>query len=135
MTLDRARFQEWLDRYVAAWKSYEPQAIADLFAEDAEYRHRPQDEPVRGRDAIVADWLEETDESGTYDGHYEPLAIDGADHVASGWTHDFDAEGTLIDAYSNIYLCRFDDEGRCTDFTEWWTQDRRFTQRDDAGDG
>jgi ketosteroid isomerase-like protein len=136
MTLDRPAFQAWLDRYVAAWKSYDPAAIGDLFAEDAEYRYHPQDEPLRGRDAIVADWLREADESGTYDARYEPLAIDGEVHVASGWSRYFDSEGTQRDGYSNIYLCRFDDDARCTSFTEWWIQDRVYARRAaDAGDG
>ena len=42
MTLTRAQFQDWLDRYVAAWKSYDPQQIGDLFSEDVEYRYHPQ---------------------------------------------------------------------------------------------
>ena len=36
------------------------EAIGDLFGDDAEYRYHPWDEPVIGRDAIVADWLERT---------------------------------------------------------------------------
>jgi hypothetical protein len=23
-------------------------------------------------------------------------------------------------------VCRFDDDGRCTDFTEWWIRNRTF---------
>jgi hypothetical protein len=128
MTLDRPGFQAWLDRYVEAWKSYDPQAIGDLFSEDARYRYHPEDEPVIGRDAIVASWLDGRDDPGTYDGHYEPLAIDGEDHVASGWSRYF-TDGELSDEYWNIYLCRFDDEGRCRDFTEWWIRDREFARR------
>ena len=128
MTLDHLAFQDWLDRYVAAWKSYDPGAIADLFSEDATYRYHPQDEPVTGRAAIVASWLEDRDESGTYDGHYEPLAIDGQNYVASGWSRYVDADGAARDEYSNIYLCRFDAEGRCTSFTEWWIRSRAFSK-------
>ena len=91
--MDRQAFQGWLDRYVDAWKSYDPLQIGDLFAENATYRYHPQDEPVTGRDAIVADWLDEKDEPGTYDAKYEPLAIDGDVHVAQGWSRYFDAEG------------------------------------------
>ena len=133
MALDRAAFQGWLDRYVEAWKSYDPEQIAALFSEDAEYRYHPKDHPVRGRDAIVADWLEDRDDPGTYDGHYEAVAIDAENenHVASGWSRYFEADGTLRDEYWNIYLCQFDDEGRCTSFTEWWIQSREFRRRDE----
>ena len=55
--MTRADVQRWLDRYVAAWKSYDSTEIADLFSADAEYRYHPWDDPVRGREAIVADWI------------------------------------------------------------------------------
>ena len=130
MTLDQAAFQEWLDRYIAAWKSYDPAAIGDLFSDDATYRYHPEDEPVVGRAAIVADWLAGPDTAGTYDAHYEPLAIDGDAHVAVGWSRYFETPGGAVrDEYRNIYLVRFDDAGRATDFTEWWIQGRVYARR------
>lgn len=127
-TLSHAAFQGWLDRYVAAWKSYDPQAIGDLFGEDAAYRYHPEDDPVTGRDAIVADWLADRDRPGEYDARYEPLAIDAANgnHVASGWSRYLTSNGDLRDEYWNVYLVRFDEHGRATSFTEWWIQDREF---------
>ena len=127
--MDRQGFQDWLDRYVQAWKTYDEQQIADLFSEDAEYRYHPQDEPERGRDAIVAAWLHDPDEKGTYDAHYEPLAIDGDVHVATGWSRYFNADGSTRDEYCNVYICRFDAEGRCREFTEYWIQNREFVKR------
>ena len=56
--------QVWLDRYVAAWSSYDPVAIGELFAEEAEYRYHPWDEPVKGREAIVQNWVSDKDEPG-----------------------------------------------------------------------
>jgi hypothetical protein len=47
----------WLNRYIEAWKSYDPQAIGDLFSEDAVYKYGPYHGSVTGRDAIVANWL------------------------------------------------------------------------------
>lgn len=130
MSLDHTAFQEWLDRYVAAWKSYDRDAIADLFSEDATYRYHPEDEPERGRDAIVESWLDDQDDPDTYDGKYNVVAIEGENHVASGWSRYFDAQGELSDEYWNVYICTFDDEGRCRDFTEWWIRDREFARRD-----
>ncbi len=129
MTLDRPAFQAWLDRYVAAWRSYDAAQIGALFSDDARYRYHPKDEPVVGRDAIVADWLDGADPKDTYDAHYEPLAIDGAAHVARGWSRYFTPTGELRDEYWNIYLVEFDDAGQATSFTEWWIQDRAFARR------
>jgi hypothetical protein len=129
MSLDRAAFQDWLDRYVAAWKSYDPAEIGDLFSADAEYRYHPTMDPVKGREAIVASWMDNRDDPGTYDASYEPLAIDGENHIAQGWSRYFEADGTTLkDEYWNVYLVRFDDEGRASLFTEWWMQNRDFAR-------
>ena len=130
MSLDRAAFQAWLDRYIAAWKSYDPVAIGALFSEGAMYRYHPEDEPVVGRAAIVADWLEDPDATGTYDAQYEPLAIDGDAHVATGWSRYYETPGGAVrDEYRNIYVVRFDDVGQASDFTEWYVQGRAYARR------
>jgi hypothetical protein len=51
-------------------------------------------------------------------------------HVSSGWSRYYDERGELDDEYWNIYVCHFDDEGRCTSFTEWWTRSRQYDPED-----
>ena len=122
--MEREDVQRWLDAYVAAWKSYDREAIAALFAADVSYRYHPYDEPVRGRDAVVATWLGEgdhemasaRDEPGTYDASYTPVAVDGDVAVAVGESRYTNPE-TI---YDNCYLMRFDAEGRCAEFTEFF---------------
>ena len=126
--MDRHGFQSWLDRYVAAWKSYDPNEIGALFSEDATYRFHPQDEPDTGREAIVEAWLHDPDEKGTYDAEYKVLAIDGDVHVAEGWSRYYE-NGELSDEFCNIYVCRFNDAGECTEFIEYWIQNRDFRKR------
>ena len=129
--MDRQDFQDWLDRYVDAWKTYIPDRIGALFSEDAEYRYHPQDEPERGRDQIVSNWLETRDEEGTYDAEYHPLAIDpDGTHVASGWSRYFETPGgSMRDEYRNIYVMLFNDAGECTSFTEYCIQHREMRKR------
>ena len=72
--------QAWLDAYVDAWRTYDPEAIGALFAKDATYAYHPYDkgeEVLRGREAIVADWVEEPDDSCTWEANYRPLVIEG----------------------------------------------------------
>ena len=59
--MDHESAQTWLNRYVDAWLSYDPAEIAALFSEDVAYRYHPYDEPIVGRDAVVASWLGEGD--------------------------------------------------------------------------
>lgn len=128
--MDRQDVQAWLDGYVRAWESYDPDAIGALFADDAEYRYHPADEPVRGRDAIVRSWTQPDgdasgrDESGTYQAHYEPWAVDGNRAVAVGWSRYWtDAtRSTERATYDNCYLLEFDPDGRCRSFTEFFRE-------------
>lgn len=117
--------QAWLDRYVRAWRSYDPAAIADLFSADATYRYHPWDAPLRGREAIVADWLAPNgdatarDVPGTFDAAYRPYAVDGDRAVAVGSSEYLDGPGGELDRrYHNVFLLEFDAEGRCREFTE-----------------
>jgi hypothetical protein len=109
-----------LESYVAAWKSYDRGMIAALFSEDASYRYHPYDDPLEDRDAIVESWLEEPDAAGTYEARYEPVAIDGNVAVAVGSSTYRREDGSLQEVYDNCFVMRFDGDGRCTDFTEWF---------------
>jgi hypothetical protein len=124
--------QAWLDRYLDAWRSYSPEAIGALFTHDAEYRYHPSDEPVRGRDAIVRSWLEpegpasSRDEPGTFEAHYAPYAVEGDRAVAIGWSRYWTdaSQTTVARTYDNSFLLRFDPQGRCASFTEFYVKRR-----------
>ena len=116
--MDHAAFQDWLNRYIAAWRSGDADEIGALFSEDVVYRYRPYSEPVRGRDAVVADWLRNPDEPGSWDAEYRPVVVEGDTGVSVGESR-YPAEGRT---FSNVFLCRFDGEGRCREFSEWWVE-------------
>ena len=126
MPLTKEQVAAWLAAYLRAWETYDPDAIGGLFTEDATYEYHPFDEPVRGRLAIVASWLEPKDKPGTYKGHYEPIAIDGDLAVAHGRTRYFkDASKAELDLeFDSIFLIRFDDRIRCRSIREWWVGPR-----------
>ena len=112
----------WLDRYIEAWRTYDPDAIRALFSADAEYRYHPWDEPVRGGDAIADDWIEDRDTAGTYEAAYEPYAVEGNRAVAVG-TSDYAGEAVEGNRrYHNVFLLEFDDAGACRSFTEVFIQ-------------
>ena len=115
--MSRERIQSWLDAYVAAWRSYDSTAIGGLYSADAVYRYHPYDDPRRGREAIVADWLEDRDEPGSWEASYALLLVDGDRAVATGETRYADGE-----TFSNLFVLEFDGEGRCREFTEWFMQ-------------
>jgi hypothetical protein len=118
MTTNRASVAAWLDRYVRAWRSYDPAAIGELFSDDATYAYHPWD-------AIVADWRREPDAPDSWDGAYEPLAVDGDLAVVTGRTRYRNPDGSLRTEYWNSWVLRFDDDGRCAEFTEWYMEPSR----------
>ena len=121
--MDRNHFAVWLDAYVEAWRSNDPTTIARLFSQNARYFYGPYAEPVVGRDAIVASWLEKPDEPNSWQAEYAPLAIDGDVLVATGESIYFEPDGkTERTRYNNIFVCRFDDDGRCREFREWFME-------------
>ena len=117
--MEKSTVKEWLNRYIEAWRSYDPQEIGDLFTEDATYKYQPWGEPVEGREAIVANWGESPDAPGSWRAEYEPYAVEGDKAVTIGWTYYFAPDGETVDrSYYNVWLLRFDDNGRCREFVE-----------------
>jgi ketosteroid isomerase-like protein len=131
--MDTESVAAWLDRYLEAWQSYDRGQIADLFSEDVEYRFHPYDEPIVGRDAVIEAWLGESgldyasdrDEPGTFEASYEPFAVQDDAAVATGSSSYRDEPGgEFTKVYDNCFVMRFDDEGRCRSFTEWYMKRR-----------
>jgi ketosteroid isomerase-like protein len=127
--VDKTEVDRWLRAYVDAWKSYDPDQIGELFAEDVKYRYHPYDDPVEGRDAVVRSWLGEAghagastrDDEGTYDAAYRAVAVDGDVAVATGSSRYLSGPGGPVkDVYDNCFVMRFDAAGRCREFTEWY---------------
>ena len=118
--MEKAEVTRWLERYVAAWKSNDRSEIAELFGEHLRYRYHPSDEPIEGRDAVVASWLEEPDAPGTFAASYECYAADGDAAVAIGTSTYFDSDGSVERVYDNVFTLRFGADGRCSEFTEWF---------------
>ena len=85
MKVDHDLVERWLGDYIAAWKSYDRDAILALFGEDVTYRYRPHGDEITGRDAIATSWLEdEPDDPGTYDAEYRVVAVEGDTAVVTG---------------------------------------------------
>jgi ketosteroid isomerase-like protein len=122
VALTKTTVQAWLSAYARAWEPYDPEAVGDLFSEDAIYLYHPFDEGVRGRLAIVASWVDAKDPPGTYEGSYEPVAVDGNVAVAHGRSRYFTdaSKSDLVRQYDNIFVMEFGDDGRCQSFREWY---------------
>ena len=130
--MEREDVDRWLADYVAAWRTYDREAIAELFSEDITYRYKPYEEPPTvGRELVIETWLGEghaeeassRDEPETYDASYRCFAVDGDVAVATGSSTYLTEPGGAVDTvYDNCFLMRFDSEGRCSEFTEFFME-------------
>lgn len=123
--MDLPMVDDWLAAYMTAWRSYDPEAIGQLFTKDAEYRYHPWDEPIRGRDAIVSSWLDARDEPGTYYAAYSAIAMERDVAVATGTSTYLDEKGEVDRVFHNCFVMSFDSGGRCRSFTEMYMQEPR----------
>ncbi len=110
--------QHWLDHYLEAWTTNDPKAIGALFSDAAEYRYQPWADPVVGRDAIVASWLDNRDEPGTWTAHYDTWAVEGDRATAIGERRYTNSDGSFRTLYYSQFALRFDAHGACAEFIE-----------------
>ena len=111
---------DWIGELEARWKGRDPEAIAELFTEQATYHQGPFGEPHIGRKAIAEHW------AGTLSRQTDPVVwfgepiVSGSRAGVEWWCvlHD-PATGTPRNAAGCLAL-RFDDNGLCTHFHEYW---------------
>jgi SnoaL-like domain len=106
----------WVDGYVRAWRTPGTAPLRELFAEDAVYSPGPFERPHRGLDAIARFWDAERlgpDEEFTFDS--ELVAVEGRTGVVRADV----AYGGPPQRWANLWIVRFDENGRCVDFEEW----------------
>jgi hypothetical protein len=114
---------EWIDGYVRAWNSNDPDEIGALFTADAEYRTAPYHQPWRGRDQIVKDWLGRQDKPGETSFEWQPVVVTDEVAVIQGTTR------YPKQTFRNLWVIKLDGDGRCHAFTEWWMEEPRHGGR------
>jgi hypothetical protein len=120
LSLEQVR--RWLDGYITAWSTYDPDHIAELFTRDVRYEPEPYT-TLTGRDAVVEAWLSDQDPPDSWEALYDPVAIDGWLAVATGVSRYFDADGGVQAVFHNVFLLEFDPDGRCRHYREWYMRE------------
>ena len=112
-----AGLSEWLDAYGDAWKARDPQAMSELFTEDAVYQPAPFANRQRGRLMIREAFAEAFEERGSVEFGYEVMAATNRGGIVRWWSA---VDGTRLEG---IFRLAFDDSGLCTSLEAWWNSD------------
>ena len=103
----------WVDRYLTAWKTNDPDDIAGLFTEDGEYHEGPYETDWIGRDEIVAGWRSRWDwQQGGWDFDWKIDSIHGPIAVITGVGHY-----KKLGNFDNHWTVTFRTPELCVDFT------------------
>ena len=117
MSIDREDVSRWVRAYEAAWRTPGAEALVDLFAPDIVYLPSPWAQPLRGLAALSQFW--ETARDGpdeVFDLTSEIVAVDRNVAVVRV---SVDYENVSSGRWRDLWVLRFDTEGRCDEFEEW----------------
>jgi hypothetical protein len=124
--VDRAGVERWIEGYLRAWTTDTAEDIEALFTEDVTYSPYPwprDGNRWEGRDAVVSKWIGRGDSKVGWRFEHRILAVEGDTAVIEGWTYyDRDDSDAWAEAYANVWLVRFADDGRAREFAEWWVE-------------
>jgi ketosteroid isomerase-like protein len=124
--MDRSAVEAWVAAYRHAWMTDDPDDIGALCTDDATYSPYPwprDRRPWTGREEIVEKWVSHGDSKIGWRFEHEVLAVEGDTAVIEGWTEYDRGEGApWEEAFANIWVVRFADDGRARSFAEWWVQ-------------
>jgi hypothetical protein len=111
--------RSWVEKYIAAWTTNDPEDIRALFTEEAVYATRPHDADAwRGREQVVDRWLEARDEPGGWTFDWSVLGADGGLVFVQGFTNYLGDRPS----YDNLWVIRLEPDGRASEFTEWFME-------------
>ena len=118
-------FQSWLERYGRAWMERNPQAAADLFAEDGTYQVTPFLGPIRCRSAIFDYWTHVAETERDIQFGCEVLAVTQEAGIARWWASFRVVPQELQTRLDGVFLITLDADGRCRSVKEWWHKEQK----------
>lgn len=115
--IQREHVAAWVHAYERAWRTAGVEALADLFAPGVVYRPSPWARPVRGLPALSQFWEAARDgPDEVFELRSDLVALDGSVAVVR---ISVDYEDVTSGCWRDLWVLRFDTDGRCAEFDEW----------------
>jgi hypothetical protein len=114
--MEREDVQGWMAAYERLWRTPGTDGLGEVFANGASYRMSPWDEPVVGLAALAELWEAERDgHDETFTMTSQVVAVEGDAAIVRAEVA-YEATGNR---WRDLWVLRFDEQGRCTEFEEW----------------
>jgi hypothetical protein len=115
--VERRDFEDWIERYEAAWRAPGTQELAGLFVTDATYRTAPYEPPFEGLEEIEAMWQRERDgPDEAFTMHTSIVAVEGDTGVVRV---SVDYGDPVAQSYRDLWVIVLREDGRARSFEEW----------------
>jgi ketosteroid isomerase-like protein len=115
--LNRSHVEAWVAAYECAWRTAGTEPLRELFTADATYSMGPYEDSARGPEEIGVLWERERkgpDEE--FEMEYRIVAVEGDTAVVRVGV-EYGPPQHL--EYRDLWIVRFDSDGRCREFEEW----------------
>ena len=120
-SLTEEYFSDWVDSYGQAWIDGDADAIAELYAQDAEYYETPYEDHFLGLEAIRKYWTQGAGISQKdVKFSYNVLAVMENSGLAQFWASFLRIPSGNFVELDGIILAEFNEGGKCHIFREWW---------------
>ncbi len=113
------RLDDWMEGYLEAWESSDAVDIAALFHPEAVYDPQTADGELHGHSEIIEWWKDIDDTPGNWEFEWMPLVETDDMAIVTATTRYREPPAS----YRNLFVIRFDEDGLCTDFTEWYIEE------------
>lgn len=113
--MDSASLQQWIEQYERAWRTEGTDVLAELFTDDVVYSASPWADPITGLAALGEFWDAQRESAAEqFSMTSEIVALDGSVGVVR-----VSVEYGSGDRWRDLWIVRFDEDGRCAAFEEW----------------
>jgi hypothetical protein len=115
--VDRNTVREWVDGYERAWRTEGTDLLDHLFSAEVRYVPSPWAAAVQGLDDLRRFWEANRDRPDeAFVMVHEVVAVEGSTAVVRVAV---DYHGADTTHWRDLWVLKFDDDGRCAAFEEW----------------
>jgi hypothetical protein len=115
--VDRSGVARWVEVYEHAWRSPGTGALAELFTPEVVYSPSPWSSPLEGLEALARFWDAERD--GPDERFTLTSEIVAVERDTAVVRLAVDYLGADTSQWRDLWVLRFDPDGRCVAFEEW----------------